>query len=465
MKNFREKRLGTLSIKVRVNLTISILLITVFVVLTIIGASSINSVIQHMGNELLSEHLDRYLQKLQAAAKILKDVGLSDDKEQTENAKKEMIVQIRKFRYEKTGFIHIIDSKGEIIYHPAAETADLAHIREIIRQKKGLYSYRSTDGKMSVSTFVYFPEWDWFLCLEIAESEHFDARDVFIRKALIFVGFGFVISMMLGWFISSSITGDLKKVIQKLSGSSVHIGSASDIVASSSQSLAECASTQAASVEETSSSLTEMLSMTRQNADNSVQANRLMKEADQIVLQANDSMTKLTASMSDISGASKETFKIIKTIDEIAFQTNLLSLNAAIEAARAGEKGAGFAVVANEVRALALRSTEAAKNTADMIECTVNKIKDGSKLVMMTSEAFWRVAESVSKVGELMSEIAAASDEQVQKLGQFNQAMDEISRGVQQSAANADGSASVSEKMRKQAEEMTESVNELLRLI
>ncbi len=169
---------------------------------------------------------------------------------------------------------------------------------------------------------------------------------------------------------------------------------ASGQVSSASQQLAAGSSEQAASIEETSSSLEEMSSMTSQNADNAGCADNLMKEVNQVVGQANASMTELTTSMAHISQASEETSKIIKTIDEIAFQTNLLALNAAVEAARAGEAGAGFAVVADEVRNLAMRAADAAKNTADLIEGTVKKVSDGSDLVTKTNDAFTLVAGS-----------------------------------------------------------------------
>jgi methyl-accepting chemotaxis protein len=165
--------------------------------------------------------------------------------------------------------------------------------------------------------------------------------------------------------------------------------------------------------------------------------------------------------MEEISKASEETSKIIKTIDEIAFQTNLLALNAAVEAARAGEAGAGFAVVADEVRNLALRAAEAAKNTAGLIEGTVKKVKDGGDLVSKTNDAFTEVAKGATKVGELVGEIAAASNEQAQGIEEVNKAMVEMDKTVQQSAANAEESASASEEMSAQAEQMKGVVGEL----
>jgi methyl-accepting chemotaxis protein len=271
--------------------------------------------------------------------------------------------------------------------------------------------------------------------------------------------------ILLAIFITRSIVKPINRVISGLNEGAAQVASASGQVSSSSQSLAEGASEQAASIEETSSSLEEMSSMTKQNADNSSQADNLMKEANQVVAKANQSMTELTHSMEEISRASEETSKIIKTIDEIAFQTNLLALNAAVEAARAGEAGAGFAVVADEVRNLAMRAADAAKNTADLIEGTVKKVKNGGELVATTNEAFSEVAQSAAKVGDLVGEISAASNEQAQGIEQVNLAVTEMDKVVQQNAANAEESASASEEMNAQAEQMKSYVNDLAALI
>ena len=274
-----------------------------------------------------------------------------------------------------------------------------------------------------------------------------------------------IIGILLAFFITRSITKPINRIIAGLNEGADQVASASGQVSSASQSLAEGSSEQAASIEETSSSLEEMSSMTKQNAENAHQADGLMKETNQVVGQANESMSELTTQMAEISRASEETQKIIKTIDEVAFQTNLLALNAAVEAARAGEAGAGFAVVADEVRNLAIRSAEAAKNTADLIEGTVKKVSDGSDLVSKTNEAFTQVAESSKKVGELVGEIAAASNEQAQGIEQTNTAVAEMDKVVQQNAANAEESASASEEMNGQAEQMKGMVNELVALV
>ncbi len=267
------------------------------------------------------------------------------------------------------------------------------------------------------------------------------------------------------FFAQHSITRPVKRIIDRLNDGAEQVGSASAQITSTSHSLAEGSSEQAASIEESSASLEEMASMTKQNADNANQADQLMKQAGQIVDLANKSMAELTASMAGISKSGEETSKIIKTIDEIAFQTNLLALNAAVEAARAGEAGAGFAVVADEVRNLAMRAAGAAKNTANLIDDTTQKVKTGSDLVASTNDAFVQVTQSASKVGELVAEIAAASAEQARGIEQVNTAVTEMDKVTQQNAANAQASASSSEEMLFQAGYMKEMVAQLISLV
>ena len=282
---------------------------------------------------------------------------------------------------------------------------------------------------------------------------------------LVFGGSGVVLGIISAFFISRSIVGPIKKAVRGLSDASDQVASASSQVASSSQQLAEGASEQAAAIEETSSSLEEMSSMTKQNSNNAAQANQLMLETKTVVEEANHSMHDLNGSMAQISKAGEETQKIIKTIDEIAFQTNLLALNAAVEAARAGEAGAGFAVVADEVRNLALRAAEAAKNTTELIEGTVKRVKEGSSIVERTNDAFSRVATRVARVSELVGEISAASQEQSQGIEQVNRAVSDMDKVTQQNSAGAEESASASEELSSQALQMQDFVVDLVKLV
>jgi methyl-accepting chemotaxis protein len=176
-------------------------------------------------------------------------------------------------------------------------------------------------------------------------------------------------------------------------------------------------------------------------------------------------MGDMAAAITEITKSSEETGKIIKTIDEIAFQTNLLALNAAVEAARAGEAGAGFAVVADEVRNLALRASEAAKNTSNLIENTIKAVKNGNELTQATQQAFKENMTISGKIGKLIDEIAAASQEQSQGVGQINKAVSEMDKAVQKNAASAEESASAAEEMNAQAERMREFVSELVAVV
>jgi methyl-accepting chemotaxis protein len=274
-----------------------------------------------------------------------------------------------------------------------------------------------------------------------------------------------LITLFMAVILTRSITKPINLVLKGLIESADQVTSASDQISSASQALADGASAQAAGIEETSASMEEMSSMTKHNADNANQANTMMKETGIVVNEANHSMAELTESMKEITSASEETAKIIKTIDEIAFQTNLLALNAAVEAARAGEAGAGFAVVADEVRNLAMRAAEAAKETTVLVEETVKKIRTGSDIVVKTNEAFSKVASSAKKVGELVGEISAASNEQAQGITQINKAISEMDKEVQKNAAQAEQSASASAEMSTQADTLQVFVDQLAGLV
>lgn len=260
----------------------------------------------------------------------------------------------------------------------------------------------------------------------------------------IMIGFPLLIIILsfISFKLSNSVTWQIKKSVKGLTRGSSQVNSAAASMSSSGQSLADASSMQAASMEETSSSLEEISSMTKNNSENAKQAEELMHNSEAVIKLATGSMTQLSESMVDITKASEETSKIIKTIDEISFQTNLLALNAAVEAARAGEAGAGFAVVADEVRNLAMRAADAAKSTAQLIDETVKKIHNGSKISVQTNELFVQVQESASKIGGLISEIASASIEQTQGIAQISSAVSEMDKITQQNAATSEETAS-----------------------
>ncbi|MBL7645732.1 MAG: MCP four helix bundle domain-containing protein [Candidatus Hydrogenedentes bacterium] len=274
-----------------------------------------------------------------------------------------------------------------------------------------------------------------------------------------------VLGVTLAIFITRSITGPLQRIIDGLRGGAEQVASAANQVAQSGQGLAEGASSQAASLEESSASLEELSSMTRQNSGNAEQANSAAREARDGAVRGTQAMQTMSSVIEKIKVSSDETAKIIRTIDEIAFQTNLLALNAAVEAARAGEAGKGFAVVAEEVRNLAQRSAQAARNTSTLIEESQQNAKSGVTAAQEVGTVLGQVASSIDKVAQLIAEVSAASREQTQGVEQINLAVSNMDQVTQSNAANAEESAAAGEELSAQARELQDMVVELTAMV
>ncbi|MEW6709600.1 MAG: methyl-accepting chemotaxis protein, partial [Candidatus Riflebacteria bacterium] len=232
------------------------------------------------------------------------------------------------------------------------------------------------------------------------------------------------------------------------------VDSGSGQISEASQSLSQGATESAASIEEISSSITEIGGQTKANAENASQANVLATQTRTAAEAGNQKMNGMMEAMTEIQQSSNQIAKIIKVIDDIAFQTNLLSLNAAVEAARAGKHGKGFAVVADEVRNLASRSAKAAKETSEMIESSISKVKAGTEIAKMTEAALQEIVASSVKVADLVAEIAAASNEQAQGIAQIGQGLEQIDKVTQQNTANAEETAAAAEELSGQAREL-----------
>jgi methyl-accepting chemotaxis protein len=254
---------------------------------------------------------------------------------------------------------------------------------------------------------------------------------------------------------------NINELLESLDNGIGHVAVAAEEVAASaeeigtgSQSLAQGTSEQASALEQISSSLEEMTSMTKLSAGHAKEAKGMSDAARDAADKGVESMRRMSGAIDAIKKSSDDTARIIKTIDEIAFQTNLLALNAAVEAARAGEAGMGFAVVADEVRKLAMRSSEAAKNTADMIEEAVRNAANGVVLNQEVLKNFGEINTQARKVSEVVAEISAASEQQTLGIEQINKAIEQVNHVTQQNAANSEESAASAEELASQAEEL-----------
>jgi methyl-accepting chemotaxis protein len=299
---------------------------------------------------------------------------------------------------------------------------------------------------------------------EYAKSQMKDYRNR-MSGLLIFSLGGMVLSFLLSLYIARSITGPLNRIIRSLAEGVHQVAGASVELSASSQQLSEGSSEQASSVEETSATLEETASMLQQSTTTTVQASQLSDLAKESADKGGLEMQEMMGSMEEIKKSSDQIGRIIKVIDNIAFQTNILALNAAIEAARAGEAGLGFAVVAEEVRNLAKKSAEAAKETTDIIEANIELSGKGAAVVDRVRNALNEITAQTNKVNQLMAEISAASQEQVQATDQITLSMAMISAVTMQNAATAEESAAAAEELNAQANSMKKMVHELSELV
>ncbi|MFP4052748.1 MAG: methyl-accepting chemotaxis protein [Phycisphaerae bacterium] len=278
-----------------------------------------------------------------------------------------------------------------------------------------------------------------------------------------------VAAIIAGVVAAAGIILGIRKVLSRIAASlgegAQQVAAASTQVSSASQSLAQGSSEQAASLEETSASVEEMSSMTQQNARSADEANDLADTATRDAQRGRDAMGRMSTAIDEIKQSADETARIVKTIDEIAFQTNLLALNAAVEAARAGEAGKGFAVVAEEVRNLAQRSAEAARDTSELIEGSVKRAENGVNISREVADALTAIADGSEKVSDLISEIASASKQQADGIDQINTAVTQMDQVTQSNAANAEETASAAEELNAQADELNAGVIELRALV
>jgi methyl-accepting chemotaxis protein len=299
-----------------------------------------------------------------------------------------------------------------------------------------------------------------------ASEEQFQHHTKQMQATIVIgIAVGTLLALTAAFFLSRSLNRQLLALAEALNNNGEEVANAANQVSLASQTLAEGSSEQAASIEETSASLEELSSMTKRNAENAHKANEIARQARNSADQGVGDMEAMNTAMGAIKASSDDIAKIIKTIDEIAFQTNILALNAAVEAARAGEAGMGFAVVADEVRNLAQRSAVAAKETAVKIEGAISRSAQGVQISNKVAQTLNDIVAKARQVDELAAEVAGASREQTQGITQINVAVGQMDKVTQSNAASAEESAAAAEELNAQAVVLKKSVNDLLKLV
>lgn len=377
---------------------------------------------------------------------------------------------VSKYHIRQTGYLCMLDSAGIVVAHPDAaqimslNLADKDFGREILNRGNGSLSYKF-EGVAQTAHFRRSEIKPWTIMAVVPDRELFASVRT-IQFYLLLFG-----ALMLGGTVLtvSTLAGRVSRLIQsavaELGTAVQQFLSSSSQISSSSQALAQGSSEQAASLEETSSSAEEITTLTQQNNDRSQKVADLMNEAIPIVGTLNKSLRELATGLTEMSTSSEKVAKVIKMIDEIAFQTNILALNAAVEAARAGESGMGFAVVADEVRNLAHRSAEAARDTSTLIEESLAKSHDGKRQLEAVLQAMEANNKIAGAVKEQTDEIRGASAEQARGIVQISTAIQQMSSVTQSTAAQAEESASAAQELSAQSNALKEIVERLTTMV
>jgi methyl-accepting chemotaxis protein len=389
-----------------------------------------------------------------------------------DEAKRQAMAELKALRYSGNEYFWINDLQPRMVMHPTNPKLDGSDLRDYkdpngkrlfvemvqVCQKSGRglveYAWPRAAGGTPVPKFSYviqIPEWDWI----VGSGIYVDDVEKQLRVAVVSV-VGLILAGLVGvavvlWYLRRSLIQPLRQLAAQFADGAAQVTAAATGVAGGSAELSRGATAQAAALEETSASMEEMASMTRRNASNSADAAAQVAESDKLVAGANEALAGLVTSMTAIRESSAKVTKIVKTIDEIAFQTNLLALNAAVEAARAGEAGMGFAVVADEVRNLARRSAQAAKDTAALVEESAHTAETGGAKVGAVVQSMAAITTSSSRLKGLVGEVSEASRQQTQGIDQVTEAIVQMEKMTQTTAATAEESAAASEELGGQA--------------
>lgn len=407
--------------------------------------------------------------------------------------------QVTNIKVGKTGYVYVLNAKGDQKGHyvisadgkrdgedilDATDANGRPFIRDICENALSLdpgeiaeikYAWQNPgepEPRDKIVYYGYFEPWDWVIGAGSYEEEFFEASNAvaaFVgRITIVQVAVALIagiVAAVLWIIIGGKISGRVGRIVNSLNACADETSQAATEVSSSSTTMATGASEQAAAIQQTTASLEEIASIASQSAESSGSAAGIAQQARSRVDSCNEEMNRMSAAMDAIEASGDSVGKIIKTIDEIAFQTNILALNAAVEAARAGEAGAGFAVVADEVRSLAQRSAQAAKETADKISESIERSHEASSLTKRVSEALGEIVGLIANVDELVQGLSNSANEQNQGIGQINAAMTNIDTSTQASAAAAEQGAAAATELDAQVGSLRKAMAELFELV
>lgn len=480
MANQNSGFLGKMSIKQKITT------LCVAVALLVMSTSLFFSV-KNIKESLLKANEDKVSQITELVSNIINSYkGEADSgKMSIADAQRTALQKISKIAYDGSNYVWVNDYNGNMLYHPTLkgnqlEIADKNGVKFIaegtsLAKEKGtglvhyVWTKKGQDTSKvfpKISFFRAYPSWNWVIATGIYVDEIDKVvGNTFLQILLINIIVLVIVNVLAMMSIVKDIVNSMDRITRELSDSSQEVSAASSQLEAASQKLAEGTTEQAASIQETSSTLEETSSMVQQNRDNTKQAAVLAKQSKEYANKSNSEMQNMMSAMENLKKSSAEISKIIKVIDEIAFQTNILSLNAAVEAARAGDAGKGFAVVAEEVRSLAQRSAQAAKETATIIESNITMSEQGVRIAKDVQGSISEIDDQSKKVSELLDEISVATDEQAQGVAQINQAVSQMEAVLASNAQTAEESSAASKALYSQTINMNEIISDLTTVV